>query len=226
MGKIVFHCSFDMSLPSSFGFILKFKSQLPTPHCAACGISVPRPGIEPGPTAVKAVSSNHWITRGSPRANILWTFFFFFSRCPQVKLEEWRGRGRWGWKKKMAGWWCWTKRDFGEGKEHTSYALKLSSCLKIMLPGQHHGTFDRQGGGSVNEGLRSLRKTRGGSGEWGWRERYKHVVQPWNNGGTIQETMSNCLPLLPQWVKTGRSLWHTEGCPFQPTGPMMIAQNN
>ena len=80
VGKIVFHCSFDMSLPSSFGFILKFKSQLPTPHCAACGISVPRPGIEPGPTAVKAVSSNHWITRGSPRANILWTLFF--SRCP------------------------------------------------------------------------------------------------------------------------------------------------
>ena len=27
------------------------------PHCAACGILVPLPGIEPGPTAVKAESS-------------------------------------------------------------------------------------------------------------------------------------------------------------------------
>ena len=33
------------------------------PHCAACGISVPRPGIEPGPLAVKARSLNHWIAR-------------------------------------------------------------------------------------------------------------------------------------------------------------------
>ena len=121
-----------MSLPSFFGFILEFKRQPPAPHCAACRILVPRPGIEPGPTAVKALSANHWITRGSPRANILWTLFFF-SRCSQVKLEEWRSRGRWRWKKKMERWWPWTKRDLGEGKEHTSYALALSSCLMIML---------------------------------------------------------------------------------------------
>ena len=29
----------------------------------ACGISAPRPGIEPGPSAVKAPSPNHWTAR-------------------------------------------------------------------------------------------------------------------------------------------------------------------
>ena len=29
----------------------------------ACGILVPRPGIEPGPMAVKALSPNHWTVR-------------------------------------------------------------------------------------------------------------------------------------------------------------------
>ena len=32
-------------------------------HCAACGILVPRPGIEPGPSAVKARSPNLWTAR-------------------------------------------------------------------------------------------------------------------------------------------------------------------
>ena len=36
------------------------------PRLAACGILVPRPGIEPGSTAVKAQSPNHWITREFP----------------------------------------------------------------------------------------------------------------------------------------------------------------
>ena len=120
--------------------------------------------------------------------------------------------------KKMERWWSWTKRDLGEGKEHTSYALTLPHDNAAKILGQHHGTFDRQGGGGVNEGLRSLRKTRGGSGEWGWRERHKLMVHPWNNGGTIPGTMSNCLPLLPQWVKTRRWL--------KVCGPMMITQNN
>ena len=31
--------------------------------CAACGILVPRPGIEPAPSAVKARSPDHWTTR-------------------------------------------------------------------------------------------------------------------------------------------------------------------
>ena len=36
------------------------------PHCAACGILVPRPGIEPGPPAVKAPRPNHWTSREVP----------------------------------------------------------------------------------------------------------------------------------------------------------------
>ena len=32
----------------------------------ACGISVPRPGIEPGPPAVEAQSPNHWTAREFP----------------------------------------------------------------------------------------------------------------------------------------------------------------
>ena len=37
------------------------------PHHAACGILVPRPGIEPRPSAVKARSPNHWNTREFPQ---------------------------------------------------------------------------------------------------------------------------------------------------------------
>ena len=33
------------------------------PHHAACGILVPRPGVEPRPSAVKAQSPNHWTAR-------------------------------------------------------------------------------------------------------------------------------------------------------------------
>jgi hypothetical protein len=33
------------------------------PHCSACGLLVPQPGIEPRPSAVRVLSPNHWITR-------------------------------------------------------------------------------------------------------------------------------------------------------------------
>ena len=36
-------------------------------HHAACGILVPRPGIEPGPPAVEAWSPNHWTAREFPK---------------------------------------------------------------------------------------------------------------------------------------------------------------
>ena len=36
------------------------------PHCMAFGILVPRPGIEPTPSAVKALSPNHWTAREFP----------------------------------------------------------------------------------------------------------------------------------------------------------------
>ena len=32
----------------------------------ACGISVPQPGIKPGPSAVRARSPNHWTAREFP----------------------------------------------------------------------------------------------------------------------------------------------------------------
>ena len=41
------------------------------PHCAACGILVLRPGIEPMPPAVEAWSSNHWTAREFPSQLIL-----------------------------------------------------------------------------------------------------------------------------------------------------------
>ena len=40
------------------------------PRRMACGILVPQPGIEPGPSAVKAWSPNHWTTREFPILDI------------------------------------------------------------------------------------------------------------------------------------------------------------
>ena len=37
------------------------------PCCMACGISVPPPGIEPRPLAVKVPSPNHWTSREFPK---------------------------------------------------------------------------------------------------------------------------------------------------------------
>ena len=36
------------------------------PHCTACGILVPWPGIKPVPTVVEALNPNHWPTREFP----------------------------------------------------------------------------------------------------------------------------------------------------------------
>ena len=33
------------------------------PHPVACGVLVPRPGMEPGPPSVEAQSPNHWTAR-------------------------------------------------------------------------------------------------------------------------------------------------------------------
>ena len=37
----------------------------------ACGISVPRPGIEPVPPAVEAQTLNHWTAREVPNVTVL-----------------------------------------------------------------------------------------------------------------------------------------------------------
>ena len=49
------------------------------PHHAACGILVPRPGIEPRPPTVEAWSPNHWTARELPTRNIV--------PCPPAQLN-------------------------------------------------------------------------------------------------------------------------------------------
>ena len=45
------------------------------PSCTVCRILVPQPGMEPGSTAVKALSPNYWTPR-------IWFFFFFNKASP------------------------------------------------------------------------------------------------------------------------------------------------
>ena len=60
--------------PHSSIFILFFSffflNFFAAPCHAACGILVPQPGIEPGPSAVKAWSLNHWTDREFPLSSI------------------------------------------------------------------------------------------------------------------------------------------------------------
>ena len=45
--------------------------------CAACGVSVPQLGMEPGPSAVKAPSLNHWTAREFPVTNSINTKVYY-----------------------------------------------------------------------------------------------------------------------------------------------------
>ena len=45
----------------------------------ACGILVPQPGIELGPSAVKVPSPNHWTIRQFPTANVFERVIFIYS---------------------------------------------------------------------------------------------------------------------------------------------------
>ena len=59
--------SFDFSLSACFFFVLfVFIFKIFWPCCTACGILVPRPGIEAAPPAVEAWSLNHWTTGEVP----------------------------------------------------------------------------------------------------------------------------------------------------------------
>ena len=51
--------------PTTFFFFFFFL--IFWPHCAACGILVLRPGLEPAPPAEEAQSLNHWTTREVPK---------------------------------------------------------------------------------------------------------------------------------------------------------------
>ena len=46
------------------------------PLCAACGILVPRPRIEPVPPALEAWSPNHWTAREVPRKIFISSLFY------------------------------------------------------------------------------------------------------------------------------------------------------
>ena len=52
--------TFQLDLPIANLFFFFFFFWL---HCAACGILVPRPGMEAGPAAVEARSPNRWTAR-------------------------------------------------------------------------------------------------------------------------------------------------------------------
>ena len=54
------------------------------------GILVPQPGIEPGPSAVKAVSLNHWTSRGVPGffVSILVSVFQIFTNVSKVSRRK------------------------------------------------------------------------------------------------------------------------------------------
>ena len=54
------------------------------PCCAACGILVPRPGIEPVHLAVEARSLNHWTTRKLPKLPFLDSSIFCLVFNPAV----------------------------------------------------------------------------------------------------------------------------------------------
>ena len=52
-----------------------------------CGISVPRPGIEPAPPAVEAWNLNHWIAREVPIFFFLLLKIMHFLSLPLIYLE-------------------------------------------------------------------------------------------------------------------------------------------
>ena len=51
-----------MGMSETFDFFFFFW-----PHLTACGILVPRPGIEPVPPAVEVWNPKHWTTREFPQ---------------------------------------------------------------------------------------------------------------------------------------------------------------
>ena len=74
-----------ISFLTSFRYFLKmlslFNIYLIThfvwPHITACGTLVPQPAIEPSPSAVVALSPNHWITREFPVIKYFYLIIWF-----------------------------------------------------------------------------------------------------------------------------------------------------
>ena len=54
----------------------------------ACGILVPRPGIEPTPTSLEAWSLNHWTTREVPKGTSLESGLNILkTRCTMIQIK-------------------------------------------------------------------------------------------------------------------------------------------
>ena len=50
--------------------LLKLKFSFSWPCYVACGILVPRPGVEPTPPALEAQSFNHWTAKEIPKIKV------------------------------------------------------------------------------------------------------------------------------------------------------------
>ena len=64
------------------------------PRCVACGILVPRPGIEPVPPPLGVWSLNHWTTREVPKLCAFLTNFFL--KRLTLPMEFRHGSKSWG----------------------------------------------------------------------------------------------------------------------------------
>ena len=85
LAKFLVHVEFGAS-SGFFNMCLLLLASKDSPSffffgCGACGIFVPRPGIEPRPMAVKASSPNHWTAREFQRIP------YPFSTSPQYLLQ-------------------------------------------------------------------------------------------------------------------------------------------
>ena len=62
-------------------------------HLAACGISVPRPGIEPVPPASEAWSLNHWAAREFQPFSLFFPTLFWSRFISEKQGVLWGGKG-------------------------------------------------------------------------------------------------------------------------------------
>ena len=77
-------CSSTLSFPlPSYFFCFVFW-----PDCVACGILIPWPGIESGPSAVKMQSSNHWRAREFLQPHFIVCLFVCFFNLTHEKTVK------------------------------------------------------------------------------------------------------------------------------------------
>ena len=84
--------------PNNFHFIRYYNFFFFWPHCAACTILVPWPGIEPMLCAVKAWSLNHWVAREVPNFFFFYSFIYLFTAALGLHFcaRAFSSCGKWG----------------------------------------------------------------------------------------------------------------------------------